>query len=175
MLKDRKKNGQIWIETVVYTLIILSIIGVILGIIRPAINERKDALLVTQSMDLLNTIDGKIDEVKYVAGNSRNLDFKISRGELIIDGENDKVMVVIENILYQYGEPGLNLSEGNINILTMKNGKEFSINMSLDYKDKLNITYKGKDVKRFISQAPSYKLSIMNKGEIGNLVNVDFF
>ena len=36
------KRGQVWVETVIYTLIGLAIIGVVMAAALPKINERKD-------------------------------------------------------------------------------------------------------------------------------------
>lgn len=64
------KSGQVWIETVLYTLIGLSIIGVILAMVRPAIEEKRDEITLQQSIDILKGIDNNIaDVIQYGTGN----------------------------------------------------------------------------------------------------------
>lgn len=167
------EKGEVLIEAVIYTLIALSIIGIALGIIKPAIDERKDAIAVRQSVDILNVIDEKINEVKYVAGNARSMQVKVSRGQLIVDGAKDKIRILIENSRYALSEPGLNVTEGNIIEYTEANGKRYTITLTLDYSAKLNITYKGKDVQGILQYASApYNIIVKNNG--GSPVNIDF-
>ena len=41
-----KKIGQVWIETVLYTIVGLAIIGIVLGFAMPKINQAKDNALI---------------------------------------------------------------------------------------------------------------------------------
>ena len=54
------KKGQVWIETVVYTLIGLSIIAIILTMAMPQIDKMKDKSVVEQTATALNELDKKI-------------------------------------------------------------------------------------------------------------------
>ena len=168
------RKSQVWIETVIYTLIALTIIGIVLGIIKPVLEEQKDKVAIRQSIDALNEIDSKISNIKYVPGNSRSLELKITRGNLIIDGEEDKIKIIIDDSNYAPSQPGLIVNEGNIEENTTSKGKKYRVTMTLDYSDKLNITYKGKDEQKTFQYAPvSYKLSVINNG--GQVFNIDFF
>ena len=68
MIKIRKQNksGQVWIETVLYTLIGLVLIGLALGFIMPKINEARDKALVEQAINSLAELDSKITEVSGI-------------------------------------------------------------------------------------------------------------
>jgi len=174
------RKAQIWIETVIYTLIGLAIIGIVLGIIKPAIEERKDSISIAQSIDLLNVIDSKINEIKYVPGNAREMEIKISRGKLIVDSQGDKVQILIEDSKTPYSEEGIEVSVGSIGALTEKKGSKYSVSLTLDYKQKLNITYMGGELNHtFQAAASPYNVAIKNKGAIGEgqnpLTNIDFF
>lgn len=172
------KNAQVWIETVIYTLIGLSIIGVVLGIVKPAIDERRDSMSIKQSIDLLNYIDQQIDEVKYSgAGTSIPLDIKIGRGKLYLDGEKDTISVIIEESRSKYSEPGEVISiGGNIQALTIKKTSKYNINLSIDYSNRANITYKGKDILQTLQSAPvAYGFFLKNNGFTGNYQNIDFY
>lgn len=171
------KKSQIWIETVIYTLIGLSIIGIVLGIVKPAIEERRDSIAVKQSIDLLNSIDSQLSELKYAgAGNSRPLSLKISRGKFYLNGVEDKIEIVIENSKLEYSEPGSSVSAGgNIKAFTEKKNSLYSINLSIDYSSKLNLTYNGKDIVQVFDIAPvAYSLYVKNNGFSGDYQNIDF-
>jgi type II secretory pathway pseudopilin PulG len=168
-------SAQVWVETVVYTLIGLTILGVVLSLVQPVIEEKKDAASVSQNIDLLNTIDKQIEDIRYVAGNSRLMSVKIGRGEIIVDGEKDTVGVLVKDTRYAYSQPGINVSVDRINALTTQKGKRYEIRLTLNYSGKLNITYKGRDVLHSFLQAPTpYAVSIGNNGIRGNYTNIDF-
>ncbi|MBM3247766.1 hypothetical protein FJZ17_04490, partial [Candidatus Pacearchaeota archaeon] len=79
-----KKRGQIWIETVIYTLIGLTIIGILLSIVTPKINQMNDKSLIIQSINSLNKIDEQISSTMVAAGNSRQIKKAFKKGEYII-------------------------------------------------------------------------------------------
>lgn len=171
------KKAQVWVETVIYTLIALTIIGIVLGIIRPALDERKDAVAVEQDIELLNNINTYVNDVKYLGPeNSIPFEIKLSRGKLIIDGQEDKVMIVIEDSLYAPSEPGLQIPQKDGSVILFTNStksKRYIVTLTLDYKDKLNITYQGKDEAKTFTAPLSYNLIVKNKG--GEIYNIDFF
>jgi len=173
------RNAQIWVETVVYTLIGLSIIGIVLGIVKPAIDERKDSISIKQSIDLLNYIDKQIDAVKYAgAGTSIPVDIKIGRGKLYIDAERDVLSIVIDESKSEYSEPGavINIG-GNIKAITVKKGSsKYTVNLSIDYHSRANITYRGKDILQTFQFAPTaYNFYLKNNGFTGDYQNIDFY
>jgi len=172
------KKAQIWIETVIYTLIGLSIIGVVLGIVKPAIDEKTDSMSIKQSIDLLNYIDQQIDEVKYSgAGTSIPLGIKIGKGKLYLDGENDRISMVIEGSRSEYSEPGevVNVG-GNIQAITIKKSSKYTINLSIDYSNRANITYRGRDILQTLQNAPvAYEFYLKNNGLTGDYTNIDFY
>ena len=55
------ERGQVWIETVLYTMIGLVLIGLVLGFVNPKIEESKDNLIIEQTLTLLNDLDSKIN------------------------------------------------------------------------------------------------------------------
>ena len=68
------KKAQIWIETVLYTLIGLALIGIVLTIVTPKINEQKDRSVIEQSIEALNNFDSKITEtLDRGGGNVRSI------------------------------------------------------------------------------------------------------
>ena len=57
---SRPKRSQVWVETVIYTLIGLAVIGILLAAAKPKIDEMRDKLVVEQTIDSMNSIDEKI-------------------------------------------------------------------------------------------------------------------
>ena len=58
-MKTRKllnTKGQIWIETVIYTLIIFVMIGLVLSFAKPKIEEMQDKAIIEQSIAMMKDI-----------------------------------------------------------------------------------------------------------------------
>ena len=67
-----QNKGQIWVETVIYTLIALILIGSVLVFITPRIQEIQDRAIIEQSIEMLQNIDSIISSVVIGgAGNKR--------------------------------------------------------------------------------------------------------
>jgi len=171
----RQNFGQIWVETVIYTLVGLAIIGVLLSIVKPAIDEKKDQIILQQTQEMLNNIDGEIENVVfYGTGNSRAIELSIKKGKLEVNTENDSIVFFI-NSLYKFSEPNQTVEIGKIKILTLEKTKTYDIFMTLDYKDKLNLTWEGRENKQTFQPSPTpYSIVIKNlgKGE-SDLINID--
>ena len=165
-------KGQIWIETVIYTLIALVLIGAVLAFIVPKIQEVKDKAVVGQSMNILQNIDQIISSVVLGGpGNKRIIDIRIEKGSLTIDGKENKITFELESP-YEYSQEGESISIGKIMVLTKKLGSSNKITLTSNY-DNYNLTYDGKEESKTITHSPTpYKLSIENKG--GTKTTIDF-
>ena len=97
------KRGQIWVETVIYTLIGLAIIGLVLAAAKPKIDAKKDEIVIEQSIEALNNINNKIYEVQRAEGNRRGVELTVGKGKFVIDIEGDKISWVIESS-FEYSE-----------------------------------------------------------------------
>ena len=87
------RRAQVWVETVIYTLIALTIIGVFLSFARPKIEEIQDKSIIDQSIDMLEDMNQKIlSAVEGGAGNKRVIEVGISKGSLIINGTGDEII-----------------------------------------------------------------------------------
>ena len=167
------KKGQIWVETVIYTLIGLAILGILLALAKPKIDELKDRLIIEKSIEMLNNIEQAVNNIKYVPGNSRPIDVKIQRGNLIISGKDDYVEYYLENSNYKYSEPGQEIEIGNIKATTTENGKVYSVKLIRNYQSYLNLTWQGEDIDKELQPASTpYKIFASNKG--GPIPNIDF-
>ena len=168
-----KKKGQIWIETVIYTLIAFVMIGAVLAIAKPKMQELQDKAIIEQSLEMLKTIDNTITSIR-IPGNQRLVELGIKKGVLKINGEDDKIIFEIESE-YQYSQPEKDIpdSTGRVIAHTKKIGKFNKVTFTIDYAEKYNITYQGKEeLKSITKSSTSYKLLISNKGkdETGKII-----
>ncbi|MDO8516665.1 MAG: hypothetical protein Q7S33_00925 [Nanoarchaeota archaeon] len=168
--KIENKKAQVWVETVIYTLIGLTIIALLLGYAKPKIDSMKDKFIIDQTIDLMNKVDLKITETKLGAeGNKRIIpELKISKGKLSVYGAyslsnlNDAIVWSLDS-KYKYSEPGAEISVGNLKVKTTGTGP-WTVTLNLTYSD-VNLSYNGKDEAYDINSAPTpYSLTIENLG-----------
>jgi len=161
------KKAQIWIETVLYTLMGLALIGIVLAVATPKINESRDRILVEQTIESLNAWDSKIGElVDRGQGNVRNIPtFTMKRGELIINSTSDEIIFVVGELSSPYSEVGFEIREGNIYLTSYETERSAYTVLVLKYQNIANITYAGEDTdKKFNAASTPYAFSIKNLG-----------
>ncbi|HIG52267.1 TPA: hypothetical protein EYQ19_02530 [Candidatus Pacearchaeota archaeon] len=163
------KKGQIWVETVIYTLIGLSLIALVLTIVTPKINEAKDRAVIEQSIKSLKKISLKIEEVSQAPGNVRNVEFSMKRGSLIFNMSDDLIFFEIDDSSTIYSEPGAEIPIiGKINVTTTEGLKEHKISLKLDVRQDLQFDEGGlllSGGKKTINYAKTpYKFIIKNEG-----------
>ena len=157
-----KKRGQIWVETVIYTLIALVLIGLVLAFVTPKIQEIQDRLIIEQTIDLMSNLQSIVFSIGDVPGNKRVIDLGIKKGSLMINAQNDTITFELESN-YQYSEIGDEINVGGITAKTEKFGSANKITLSSNYSG-YNLTYDGTEDQKIINQAATpYKLSIENK------------
>jgi len=160
----KNREGQIWVETVVYTLIAFALIGLVLTFVKPKIEEIRDKGIIDQSITVLNDID-LIIKTLGGPGNQRVIELGINKGTLNIDGENDKIFFEIES-KYTYSQPGEDVNVGNIIAHTEEKGNINELTLTIDYAGKYDITFRNLDELKKISRASTpYKIIIKNMGE----------
>lgn len=166
MNKKRGKNrkAQVWIETIIYTLIAFILIGLVLSFARPKIEEMQDNALLKQSTEMMKQIDLTILGMTG-AGNQRVIEITIKKGKLNLDCPSDQMVFVLES-KGVYSEPGVNISDGNIIVRTEEKTDSNTVTLTRDYSSKYNLRYKGDEIKKAIEPASnSYKLTILNAGD----------
>ena len=164
MRKGLSKGGQVWVETVIYTLIGLAIMGLILAMAKPKIDCKKDDMVIEQAKEAMRNIDGKIYEVQRASANRRAVDLTIGRGKITVDMDNDAIYWEIEiKCKEPYSEPGLVVPESILNITTVIS-TPWKVILGMGYG--VDIQYDNKSVgTKDISAAPTpYRLIIENKG-----------
>lgn len=162
-----EKRGQVWIETVLYTLIGMALIGVVLAFVTPKINEQKDRLLVEQTLQALDIIDQKVSAVLQAPGNVRQLDFAMKKGSFYVNSTSDSIVFVIDELNKPYSEPGVEISVGKIKYKTTKNQNDYSIRLETQYSEDILYNLKNEN-RKFDSVAIPYKFSVSNEGVQSN-------
>ena len=161
------KSAQIWVETVIYTLIALIMIGVVLSVVKPKIEQGRDQAIIEQSLGLIKDLDSIFTDIKQAPGNQRIIELNVKKGNLIIDSKQDKIIFEIESS-YEYSESGEIVEDGASGILisTQKLGKVNNVTLIKNYDSLYNITYFAKDELKSLSSSPnSYKATILNRGQ----------
>lgn len=160
-------KGQVWIETVIYTLIAFVMIGLVLSFAKPKIEELQDRAILQQSTDMMKEIDSTISTIGS-AGNQRILEIGIKDGELKIDGVDNKIIFQMDSKDI-YSEPGKIIKDGNVAVHTEKKTEYNIVTLTLDYSANYNIKFGGADEVKIISKATTpYKLYILNGGQDTN-------
>jgi len=171
-----RKNGQVWIETVLYTLVGLILIGLVLAYAIPKITSSQERLAVEQTVAAMKTLDKTITSiVELGSGNVRSYDLTFKKGEFYINGTGDSILFVLRDMKKEYSQPEFPVEDGRIEILTRQERDKYSVYLKLDYNNYANITYIEKDVSQKFSQAPTpYRFKISNLGSNQSLSVIDF-
>jgi len=169
------RNGQIWIETVLYTLIGIALIGLVLAIATPAINGARDRIVVEQTIETLNDWDSKINELLgTVSGNSRTISaLTMRKGELYVNPSNDSIVIMVKDLHSPYSELGIPIEIGKIQLISLQDGNSDFVRLTLDYKNLSDLTYAGGDeLKKFVASPTPYSFLIRNMGG-ANITQID--
>lgn len=170
------RRGQVWIETVIYTLIGLALMGLVLAILTPKIKDFRDRAVIEQSIDSLNVIDSKINEILDAPGNKRKIELAIDKGKFAINATKDTIYFVIDESSTRYSEPGVSLEIGRVNVTTVETGEKYRVTLEVNYL--YNLTFDGDlgDKPELIEFSPTslpYKFFVENKGIVNSNVQID--
>jgi len=166
--------GQIWVETAIYTLIGLTIIGIILSIATPEIEKIKERSIISQTRDALVILNDEIQKVSQTEGNIKIVEFKITKGKLDINPNGNEINYTLENTKLEFSEEGQEIKQGDINLTTQKVGKRFNVVLRLYYNN-LDLTFnKDNKIKTLHPSSSSYKIKIENVGFKEQKLNIDF-
>jgi hypothetical protein len=167
-----EKRGQVWVETVIYTLIALVLIGAVLAIALPNIEKMKDQAQIEKSVAMMKDLDSTITLIG-IPGNKRIIEIGLKSGDLKIDGIEDKIVFSMETE-GEYSEVGEEVVDGKLIILTEKKGGANLVTVTLDYASKnTNLTYDDEDmIKSFSSSGTSYNFVISKRDLDENIKTV---
>jgi len=166
-------KGQVWIETVTYTLIALVMIGLVLSFAKPKIEELQDKAIIEQSVQMLKEFDLVVKEVgEGVVGNTRKIETNLKKGSIKVDSPNDLLIFEMKS-RYQYSQPRQSYQEGALTVYTTEDGKYYPINITLNYSGIYNITYSSLENQKIISKSStSYEIFISKKGGTSNQIDI---
>ena len=171
----KTKRSQAWIETVVYTLIMLTIIGIVLGVVKPSIQKKQDRTLIDQSINILNSINYKNDDILYYGpGNVGSVEIIIKKGILSINGKSETIEFTMDSEA-MYSQPDQEVKSGDITILTQKKASAYTVKLKLDYSAKENIMFNGKEDNKDLNPSPTqYTLFIKYANNTESIPQIDF-
>lgn len=175
--KKISNKAQVWIETAVYTLIGLTIIGILLASAAPQIEKIKDRSVISQTSEALNKINSKIIEIEQAPANSREIQIAMSKGKLEINSNEGIIQYVLEDSRLKLTELNETIEEGNIFILTKQRGARYDIYLTLNYTNRINMTFNGKkETKNLQSGTTPYRLVVENVGDnsLSQKTHIDF-
>jgi hypothetical protein len=172
--KKRDNKAQIWIETVIYTVIGLTIIASMMYIILPKINQMNDKAIISQSIDSLNVIDTEIQNLLISPANKREVILNVKKGEYTLDGVGDKIFFILKGTELRYSEVNETIVDGEIFKVTRMRGERYDVYLFLNY-SYINITFEDKEINKTLTSAStSYRLLFENLGAAsGNLAKVN--
>lgn len=162
-----RRRGQVWVETVVYTLIGLSLIGLVLALVTPKINEYRDRAVIEQTIESFNVVDAEINEVLQAPGNTRVVDFRLKRGDIYFNATSEQIIYLLDDMPSPYSEPGVAVDIGRISVLTTKNPKTYRTQLTLSYRFDLDYGIRP-SMLHYSEAAVPYRFSFSHAGFITN-------
>lgn len=175
----RKIRGQIWVETVIYTLIALALIGMVLAFAIPAIQEKRDESLVESSIRVMDELSSIVDVVKFAGtSNRREFRFVMQKGVFTIDPTENKISLRIDDSAYAGSEVGktIDISGTNLKMKTSESAKGYSVEIYRVLSDDIDLTYEDSNgLKEFSSASTPYNLMIENKGKVDGKWGIDIY
>lgn len=167
-----EKRGQIWVETVIYTLIGITIIGLVLAAVKPKIDEKQDEIAIGQAIESLNNLDSKIYAVQVATGNKRALDLKVGKGKLIFDLDEDYITWEMEST-FEYSQEGIPVRLGKMNVTTNLIGDDlWNVELKVSYNN-IDLRYNNENfgTHELGAVAVPYRLTVENlRSESGRIV-----
>ena len=166
-------KSQIWVETVIYTLIGLTIMGIVISVITPKINQMTDKAVIEQSIESLNKINEAFSDILLSSGSQQQVNLLVKRGEYLIDAIGNRIVFNFKNSNYKYSELNLSFKKIDVYVLTIDKGnKKYDVSLWLNY-SYLNLTYNDKKENKFLTTAANpYPVVISNIGGIDKRVNI---
>ncbi len=168
--KKVDKRGQVWVETVIYTLIAITMIGLVWMFAQPKIESIKSQMAIEQTIDSMGKINDQIYDVQIAPGNTRILDVTINKGKLIINPEQNSLEWVLES-KYKYSEIDRIVRLGSLSVLTSE-GKPYSVKIFSNYSVDLTLNGGAESFEYEASPTP-YKVVITNNGARENILNIN--
>lgn len=162
-------KGQVWIETTLYTLIGLAIIGMVLTYALPKITSYQEKIVIEQSITSMVQFDEVVTNLlNSGAGNKRSFDISFKTGTLVIDPVQDNINFDIKELSKAYSEVGLPIVRGNILIKTIEDSKKYSTLLRLNYTNVTDIATEDGQIISLPPVSTGYRLWLTHNGTVNN-------
>ena len=175
------KKGQTWISAILYLALGLVVIGIILGVTLPVVNNVRDRNTYIQTKELMVGLDKNILEITNEGPGSRRFlsPLTIEKGTLYISPP--KQATDPDKIVWKFKtksklmEPDLEFKEGNLKLMLAKTivADEYELSITMEYSN-ANIKLVSNLANPFVG---TYSMAIENAGyESGQdkpTVNID--
>ncbi|MCX6741932.1 MAG: hypothetical protein NTX24_02020 [Candidatus Pacearchaeota archaeon] len=171
-----EKKGVVWVSTVLYILISLAILSLVLVSVQPVIDKNKDRTVIFQTIDMLKEIDSTIEQVSVSQDTNLGLKLKISRGNLMIDSQDNLISWELRDSAYQYSEENRTVnvtSDARMTAFSKKIGNKWATKIFLNYTNRYDLTYAGKEETKVLSES-EYDLFIKNVNTSTSPIEIDF-
>jgi len=156
------RNGQIWISAVLYLALGIIILTIVLAAGMPVIKNMKDKYTLTQTKEIMVTLDDNIRTVYSEGpGSQRPVKIEIGKGDFLIDDEEDLINWSFISSL-QISELNKEIKEDNLIIFTSSTGIEdqYKTDLRLDYSGILDLQYEATTA----TLSGTHRLLITNTG-----------
>jgi type II secretory pathway pseudopilin PulG len=155
------RKAQVWIETVIYTLIGLAIIGILLAVSKPKFDSMRDQMAIQQTIESVNNINAKILEVKNLPANKRVIELRVSKGIFRVDATNNRITWQLDS-RFLYSELGTPVKVGSLMALTSA-GNPYRVEIWSEFPS-VDLVSGGQEVRDAVEASTPYQLYIENKG-----------
>ena len=94
------------------------------------------------------------------------MNFRIAKGKLEIDSQENRISYTLENTRLELSEPGETIEEGNIEIRTEEYGNRYNIMLTIDYDSRLEMTFDDEEQAKILHAGTApHKIQIENVGD----------
>jgi len=174
-MNRNSKKGDVWVSTVLYTLIGLAIMGLLLMVVRPKIEQMRDTITIDQTISAMNKLDETISKTRVASGTRLEYLLQLSKGTFEINATTDNIIWTIDSSVAR-SEVNKPINVGNIRLLTVPSADRWIVSVALNYSNLFNLTYNGKDENKVLGEAKiPYDLWIENRGVFSGRQQIDAF
>ncbi len=166
-------RGQIWVETVLYTLLGLGLMGLVLAFALPKITAAQERAIVEQSIQSMDALYGAIETVQTRGtGNVKVVSFSLQAGSLSLDGIADQLVLTLPEQTSKYSQPGSPIAHGPVTILTEERAGSYRVLLTV-LLPTTNLTLQGKDEQKTLSAvSTAHRITVSSIGTQPNKVVV---
>ncbi|MCS7134430.1 MAG: hypothetical protein NZ889_01040 [Candidatus Pacearchaeota archaeon] len=162
------QKGVVWVSTVLYIVITISLISLTLVAVTPMIERYRDRIVIEQSVQMLEKIDEMIEKISLSEGSRAKVEIVMRKGIILINSSRDSVSWQLDGCAFMYSEPDHKIVRGKKTILTSSSKttpNKWFVSIEFNYSD-YNITFENEEVQKLITPSEmSYNLFIENKGK----------